>query len=183
MIGVFNSGEFTVDKLDAWNMLLSLFSAFTGEQDFSVFEKHTGQTYLSLFIIVYFVLLLNLLIAMFSNTYKEIYKNRSAIRLKRILNMKNNLSYDPTIGAVTSTFFPINIVMIIFMIPVVLVKSKKLNEMINKVQYAVLIVLQSIGIVFLLQIVLAPFMYFKMVLNSFNIMMISKNQKGIERYF
>lgn len=46
--------------------------------------------------------------------------------------MKNHLSYDPIIGSVTSTFFPINIIMLVLMIPVVAVKNKKLNEMVNK---------------------------------------------------
>ena len=34
----------------------------------------------------------------------------------------------------------------------------------------------------LFQVVLSPVVYVKMVLNSFNIMIISKNQDGIERY-
>lgn len=55
--------------------------------------------------------------------------------------MKNHLSYDPIIGSVSSTFFPINIIMLPFMIPVILVKNKKLNEMINKIQYAGMILL------------------------------------------
>lgn len=46
--------------------------------------------------------------------------------------MKNHLSHEPIIGSVTSTFFPINIIMIPFMFIVILVKNKKLNEMINK---------------------------------------------------
>jgi archaellum component FlaF (FlaF/FlaG flagellin family) len=128
----------------------------------------------------YFVLLLNLLIAMFSNTYQRIYENKNAIRLKRILDMKNRLTYDPMIGSVTSTFFPINILMIPFMIPVIIVQNKKLNEMINKLQYAALIFFQAF-VILILQFILFPIMYVKMVLNSINIMIISKNQ-GIERY-
>jgi hypothetical protein len=31
MIGTYNSKEFTKESLDAWNMLIELFSAFTGE--------------------------------------------------------------------------------------------------------------------------------------------------------
>jgi len=31
MIGTFNSKEFTSEGLDAWNFLIELFSAFTGE--------------------------------------------------------------------------------------------------------------------------------------------------------
>lgn len=95
--------------------------------------------------------------------------------------MKNHLSHDPIIGSVTSTFFPINIIMLPMMFPVLIVKNKKLNEMINKLQYAGMIVLQSVAITFF-QILLFPVMYVKMVLNSFHIMIISKQNSGIERY-
>ena len=131
-VGLFNSDEFTVNGLDTFNIFIQLFAAFTGEQDFGSFQKYAGQTYLTIFILIYFVLLLNLLIAMFSNTYQRIYENKNAIRLKRILDMKNHLSYDPIIGSITSTFFPINIVMLPMMLPVFFAKNKKLNEMVNK---------------------------------------------------
>ena len=95
--------------------------------------------------------------------------------------MKNHLGFDPIIGSVTSTFFPINVIMIPLMIPVVIVKNKKFNEMVNKLQYAGMILLQAFTIM-TFQIILSPFMYCKMVINSFNIMIISKNQTVIERY-
>ena len=69
---------------------------------------------------------------MFSNTYQRIFENRKAIRLRRILDMKNQLGHDPIIGAVSSTFFPINVTIILFMPIVIVVKNKKLNELINK---------------------------------------------------
>lgn len=97
---------------------------------------------------MYFVMLLNLLIAMFSNTYQIIYDKKESIRLRRILQMKNQLSYDPIVGSVTSTFFPINVAMIPFMIFIVVVKNKKANEMINKLQYTCMIFLQSMAITF-----------------------------------
>lgn len=82
--------------------------------------------------------------------------------------------HDPIIGAVSSTFFPINVIIIPFMPIIVIVKNKKLNEMINKLQYAGMIFLQS-GAITLFQIILSPVMYVKMVLNSFHIMIISQN--------
>ena len=86
---------------------------------------------------------------MFSNTYQSIYENKNAIRLKRILEIKNHLSHEPIIGSVTTTFFPINILMIPFIPIVILVKNKKLNEMVNKIQYSGLIFLLSIAITIL----------------------------------
>ena len=69
--------------------------------------------------------------------------------------MKNHLSYDPIIGSVTTTFFPINIVMMFLWIPVIAVKNKKLNEMINKLQYAIMIFMESF-VIMLYQIIMAP---------------------------
>lgn len=132
LVGMLNSRDFTAESLNIWDIFIQLFSAFTGEQDFGSFEKYAGQTYLVVFIMLYFVLLLNLLIAMFSNTYQRIYENENAIRLSRILEMKNHLSYDPIIGAVTSTFFPINVIMIPAILPLIIIKNRKLNEMANK---------------------------------------------------
>ena len=77
-------------------------------------------------------MLLNLLIAKFSNSYSKLSENEAAHKLRRILEIKNHLGYDPIIGAVTTTFFPMNIVMLVLQIPVVAVKNKKLNEMVNK---------------------------------------------------
>jgi len=68
-VAMFNTSDFTVDSIDPWNIFLQLFSAFTGEQDFGSFNKYIGQSFLVIFILIYFILLLNLLIAMFSNTY------------------------------------------------------------------------------------------------------------------
>jgi len=69
IITLFNSSEFTANNLEPFDILLQLFSAFTGEQQFGEFNKYFGQSYLVIFILVYFILLLNLMIAMFSNTY------------------------------------------------------------------------------------------------------------------
>jgi hypothetical protein len=69
---------------------------------------------------------------MFSNTYKAIQENKKSIPLKRILEIKNNLSFDAIIGAVSSTFFPINIFILPFMPLIVLVKNKNTNETFNK---------------------------------------------------
>jgi hypothetical protein len=181
LIGFYMNKKFTTDELSLWGVTQAMFSAFNGEQDFGAFEEWQGQTFLILFILINFILLLNLLIAMFSNTYQRIYENKNAIRLKRILEMKNHLSHEPIIGSVTTTFFPINILMIPFMPVVILVKNKKLNEMVNKIQYSGLIFLLSVAIT-ILQFCLTPIMYAKIILNSFNIMITSQNQTGIERY-
>ena len=84
---------------------------------------------------------------MFSNTYKAIQENKKSIPLKRILEIKNHLSYDALMGSVTSTFFPINIFLLPFMPIIILVRNRNTNETFNKYQYLVLILLYCIALV------------------------------------
>ena len=69
---------------------------------------------------------------MFSNTYKAVQDNKKSIYLRRILEIKNILCYDAMIGAVSTSFFPINLVILPFIPIVTIVKSKNINEFFNK---------------------------------------------------
>ena len=67
------------------------------------------------------------------NTWRmAVVVSKKSIPLKRILEIKNNLSFDAITGAVSSTFFPINIFILPFMPLIVLVKNKNTNETFNK---------------------------------------------------
>ena len=92
-----------------------------------------------------------------------------------IIKLKNSSSYDALSGGVTITFFPISIIVLLFIIPVVVFKSERLNEFILKMQYAVMIVLYcSIGTV--LSLPIFPCLYIKSVANAVYISMNNKRQ-------
>jgi len=78
---------------------------------------------------------------MFINRYKFVYKNLAALRRMNIIKLKNSSSYDPLNGGVTITFFPVSILVLPFIIPVVLLKSERLNDFILKIQYAFMMLL------------------------------------------
>ena len=59
--------------------------------------------------------------------------NLEALRRMNIIKLKNTNSYDKLYGGVTITFFPISIIMLPFVIPVVVFKSERLNDFILKI--------------------------------------------------
>jgi len=69
---------------------------------------------------------------MFINRYKVVWTNLEALRRMNIIKLKNTNSYDKLFGGVTITFFPISIIMLPFVIPVVVFKSERLNDFILK---------------------------------------------------
>jgi hypothetical protein len=92
-----------------------------------------------------------------------------------IIKLKNTNSYDKLYGGVTITFFPISIVMLPFVIPVVVFKSERLNDFILKIQYTVMIVMYCIlGSVIALPII--PLTYFKLISNQVYIFFNNKRQ-------
>ena len=42
LVGMLNAADFTTENLSVWEIFTQLFSAFTGEQDFSSFKKYAG---------------------------------------------------------------------------------------------------------------------------------------------
>jgi len=90
-----------------------------------------------------------------------------------IIRLKNSSSFDALTGGVTITFFPISILVLPFIVPVVVFKSERLNEFILKIQYAFMIILYC-GIAIVLSVPIIPLMYFKCVSNSFYIALNNK---------
>jgi hypothetical protein len=92
-----------------------------------------------------------------------------------IIKLKNTNSYDKLYGGVTITFFPISIIMLPLVIPVVVFKSERLNDFILKIQYAVMIVLYCLlGSIIAVPII--PMLYMKLVMNSIFIQLNNKRQ-------
>lgn len=124
---------------------------------------------------VFNVLLLSFLVAMFINRYKFVYTNLEAFRRMNIIKLKNTNSYDNLYGGVTITFFPISIIMLPFVVPVVIFKSERLNDFILKIQYATMMMMYCF-LGFFVAIPLVPLLYLKIIVNSIFILMNNKRQ-------
>lgn len=132
-IGRFLNNEVTLKLNNYWDMFLNIFNAFNGKPNFEVFRVPFGQIYIGVFLFIFKILLMSLLAAMFINKYRTVFKNLDAHKRYAIIRQKNNISYDSFIGGITLTFFPINFIVIPFIAPVILFRSKRISDFLLKV--------------------------------------------------
>jgi len=92
-----------------------------------------------------------------------------------IIKLKNTNSYDKLYGVVTITFFPISIIMLPFVVPVVVFKSERLNDFILKIQYALMILMYCL-LGFIISLPLIPLLYSKLIANAIFIYFNNKRQ-------
>ena len=138
-----------------------------------------GKIFISLFVYMFNVLLLSFLVAMFINKYKFVWKNLDALKRMNIIKLKNSCGYDTLTGGITITFFPISIIILPLILPVVIFKSERLNDFILKIQYGFMILMYCL-IALCLSVFVWPIMYIKSVLNSFYIL--AKNKPARQDY-
>lgn len=90
--------------------------------------------------------------------------------------MKNFTRYDPLLGAISLTFFPINIIVAPLIVPLILMQNKRASDFFLKMQYSVMMVMYSMAagvvIVFLIPVLVA-----KVIGNSIYILLKNKRQK------
>ena len=132
-----------------------------------------GQVFTTVFVFLFNILLLSFLVAMFINRYTFVWANLDALRRMNIIKLKNSSSFDRLYGGITITFFPISIVVLPFIIPVVLFKSERLNDFILKIQYVLMIIMYCILACFI-SVPIIPILYCKSVGNSIFILMNNK---------
>ena len=111
------------------------------------------------------VLFLSLLAAMFINKYKIVWRNLDAYKRFNIIKMKNSISYDKFIGGCTLTFFPLNILMLPLIPPIIALRNPRASDFVLKIQYVFMMVTYSI-LAGAAIIPMTPILYIKSVANS-----------------
>lgn len=114
-------------------------------------------------VVTFYILVLNLMIAVLSNTYQLFDKKATGLFLSKILTSRDDMAFDENYGAFLLTMTPVNVVVLPF-VPYALMTppSPRMNKGIMILQYSVFIVICYIG--FLLgSICLIPLAYLKSV--------------------
>lgn len=114
---------------------------------------------------IFRVLLLSLLAAMFINRYQMVFKNLDTFRMFNIIKQKNSLSFDKYIGGITMTFFPVNLLMVPLILPILAMRNARISEFALKVQYIFMVSAYVVIALFLL-IPMLPLLYLKIIVNS-----------------
>ena len=109
--------------------------------------------------------LFSLLCTIFIKGYKQVYQEFDANQRMEVIRLKNSSTYEPLFSAVTLTFFPINVLLLPLLLPVVLFKSERLNDFVLKIQYVQLIVMYSMASV-AASVVICPLLVLKIGINE-----------------
>lgn len=118
-------------------------------------------------VITFNILILNLIIAILSNTYNQFDTKSTGLYLSKILNARDDMIFDENYGAFLLTMSPLNIVVLPF-VPYAMFKkpSERLNSFITLLQYMIFIFAILIG--FLIgNILLTPFAFIQSVFIKF----------------
>ena len=135
----------------------SLFSSFVtmmdasmGNYDFEIFDaiddnpmlKNCGKIYLIVGVLLFTVLILNLIIAILSNTYNIFDPMSKGLYLSKILSSRDEFSYDDNYGAFLTGLSPLNVVFLpLVPLGLILPPSPKFNRFVMLTQYLVLMLI------------------------------------------
>jgi len=148
---------------------LTVLDASIGNYDFNLFKTimnneflvYFGDVFIMAIVITFNILILNLIIAILSNTYNMFDTKSTGLYLSKILNARDDMTFDKNYGAFLLVMAPLNVVVLPF-VPYALMKkpSENMNIMLTVLQYSVFIVI--VYIVFLCgSLILVPFAFLK----------------------
>ena len=122
-----------------------------------------GDFFTIAIVVTFNILILNLIIAILSNTYNQFDTKSTGLYLSKILNARDDMTFDDHYGAIILSMTPLN-ALVLPVVPFALfVKpSVQINQVLMIAQYAVLIVI--IYFIFLAgSLVMLPFAYLKSI--------------------
>lgn len=154
--GLFESCETVLDA-SVGNYNFEMFKAIKNNDFMTVF----GDFYTIAIVVTFNILILNLIIAILSNTYNQFDTKSTGLYLSKILNARDEMTFDEHYGAILLTMTPLNVAVLPF-VPMALfqVPSPELNIFLMILQYSVLIII--IYFIFLLgSLLMLPFAYLK----------------------
>jgi hypothetical protein len=127
-----------------------------------------GDIYLLIVVITFTILILNLVIAILSNTYNKNDPKSKGLYLSKILSTRDELLYDQKYGAFLSSLVPFNVLTIPFVPLALRNPSERLNSIIMISQYILLMLIIFVGFV-VLSSLLVPLAYIKSLLFKFKL--------------
>jgi hypothetical protein len=156
---------------------LFVLDASIGNYDFTIFQNeikdkvwlvYFGNIYTMIIVISFNILILNLIIAILSNTYNMFDHRSKGLYLSKILNARDELQFNLHYGSILLTMTPLNVVVLPF-IPYALFfqPSVKLNNLLMFAQYSILI--NVFFMIFIIgSVIMIPLAYLKGILVKVN---------------
>ncbi len=150
-----------------WNAIVTLYAAALGDFQFSTLSSVRGDLFLMVYLLVNLVLMLNLLIAILSNTYTIYDKHSAGLYLQEVLMHYEYYAHDPYSSCIATTSFPMMLGNLIFAPFVLPSRSRKLNDFLQMFDYSFQI-MEIFLLFFVMEIACVPFLYLLKILRKFD---------------
>ena len=160
------------------------FQSSLGGFDYTLFDNATytsstaGRIYLSIYLLVSAILLLNFLIAILNDTYDEYKHNGKGLQSKEIIKLRAIYEHHDYYQCLVKAPNLINFY-ILFLAPfVILLKSRRLNRIVLHIEYSIVSCFVQLGLILNLTITTPAFVFITIFIklrNAFS----SKYSKGV----
>jgi hypothetical protein len=176
IIGNINFFLYVEEFNSLFTSLVTVLDASMGNFEFALFEsiddpeqkilKNAGAVYIFLTVLIFTILILNLIIAILSNTYNLFSGKSAGLYLSKILSQRDSSSYDENFGTFLSALTPLNFVLIPFVPYGMWTQDNPVfNTRIMKLQYVVfMLIMFSLFVV--VSLVLLPTAFLQSVLRK-----------------
>lgn len=137
--------ELMFNELDEFNdfviTLTTTFSQGMGNFDYDIYDSlkdfppEFGYGFLTIWITVSLIMLLNFLIAILSTTYSYLNERQNALYLKEVIKLRQRYDYDKLYSNMISAFTPFNIIPILTNSLTIIFRSKIFNHIMLVIEY------------------------------------------------
>ena len=123
--------------------VLTLYGSSLGDFDFSIFDEgqHTvawgGKVFMILYLLLFTILLLNFLIAILSDTYALLMEKGRGLQMAEIIRLRPIYEYHPHYYCLVKSTVFFSFIPFVMMPIILIAKSRKLNNVILKIEYTV----------------------------------------------
>lgn len=139
-IGNLNFLFYCADLSTPFDTFITMVDGSMGNYDFGIFDdiddelmRNTGKIYLLISVVIFTILILNLIIAILSNTYNIFDPKSNGLYLSKILATRDELQHDENYSAFIASLSPLNVIIVPFVAIFVLFKPiPALNSIILK---------------------------------------------------
>jgi hypothetical protein len=142
----------------------TLFASSIGEFAYETYDtlvdvdKHVGYIFVTLYLIVSNIMLLNFLIAILSSTYSKLNQVKNGLYMRRVIQLRQRYNYNTYYSSIVFAPPPFNM-LVMFALPfIVFMRNKTFNGVVMVFEY-VIIGIVSVVIFLTCSLVMAPFTY------------------------
>jgi hypothetical protein len=172
---------------DLQTTMRTMFAAGLGAYEYSDFDDleeispTIGYIFMTVFLFVILITLLNFIIAILSDTYSALSQKSQSLYLREVILLRQRLSHTKTLSCLVSSFVPLNALVIPLFPFLVILKSERLNTVILFIMY-IPVALFAVATFITFLVILYPFAVLAAMWTKFRVLFAKTQAKWCGRF-